>query len=145
MTLAAVKKMKEDLFEEYPEFAIMGQQAEDKVARWRGGQGYLTMLDGWRRWYQPSEKTNSAVNQVIQCNLARAMNKWGLAIEREVPGCLLLQVHDSLVTRHHKSEEGYQEALKVSAIGRREIEKYFSVRGRVMSFPICPERWNEKS
>lgn len=145
MSLASIKKMKEDLFEEYPEFRLMGQQAEQKVNRWVGGCGYLTMLDGWRRWYAHGEKTNSAVNQVIQCNLARAMNKWMIAVEREVPGCLLLQVHDSLITRHLKGAHGYAEALKVSAIGEREFQKYFGIRGRVMRFGIAPERWNEKS
>lgn len=140
----AVADAKASFFEAYPEFQRMSRQATQRVTRWMGGPGYLKALDGWRRWYALDEKTHSAVNQCIQTNLARAMYRWMLRIEREVPGCLLLQVHDSLVTQHDDTPEGHAEAQKVSDIGNEEFIKYFNVRGREMHFGIEPEAWDAK-
>lgn len=142
ISLKDVKEAIESFFQTYPEFKTLTQQAEYKVTRWMGGPGYLKMLDGWRRWYALNEKTNSAVNQVIQGNLARAMLKWMLAVERELPGVLLLQIHDSLVTRHRSDEEGRAQARRVSEIGEREFQRYFGVRDRVMTWGIEPDLWS---
>jgi DNA polymerase I-like protein with 3'-5' exonuclease and polymerase domains len=140
----SVAKAKVSFFETYPEFKKLTNDAENKVTRWKGGPGYLTMLDGWRRWYALDEKTNSAVNQIIQGNLARAMIYWMNEVERQVPGCLLLQIHDSLVTEHDDTPEGKAEADLVSAIGQKIFQDYFNVRGRVMDFGIAPDRWDGK-
>jgi len=140
----AVADAKDRFFATYPEFLDLTKKAEAKVTRWMGGCGYLTMLDGWRRWYAPEEKTNSAVNQIIQGNLARAMIYWMNEVERRVPGCLLLQIHDSLVTEHDDTPEGAAEAQMVSDIGQEIFQKYFNVRGRVMDFGISPDRWDTK-
>lgn len=139
-----VKESIDSFFQSYPEFKKMARQAEQKVTRWQGGPGYLTMLDGWRRWYALDERTNSSVNQVIQGNLARAMIGWMLEVERQLPGVLLLQVHDSLVTEHDDTPEGHAEAQRVSDIGNEVFLKYFGVRGRPMNFGIEPEAWSTK-
>lgn len=144
MKTADVQKAKDRFWAENPEIQAFSDRAVQKVTRWMGGPGYLTMLDGWRRWYDPTEKTVSAPNQVIQGNLARAMIQWMLEVERRVPGCLLLQVHDSLVTEHDDTPEGAAEAQLVSDIGQEVFGKYFGVRGRHMDFGIKPERWDEK-
>ena len=144
LSLKAVKEAKERFFETYPEFKLLADQAEQRVTRWKGGCGYLKMLDGWRRWYAPEEKTTSAVNQIIQSNLARAMIYWMTEVERRVPGCLLLQVHDSLITEHDDTPEGRAECQLVSDIGNEVFQRYFGVRGRVMDFKIEPEMWDEK-
>ena len=140
----AVAEARDRFFETYPEFLELTRQAENKVTRWKGGCGYLKMLDGWRRWYGLNEKTNSAVNQIIQGNLARAMIYWMNEVERQIPGCLLLQIHDSLVTEHDDTPEGRAEAQRVSDIGQKIFQDYFNVRGRVMDFGIAPDRWDEK-
>lgn len=141
----AVAEAKDRFFATYPEFKLFADQAEQKVTRWMGGPGYLKMLDGWRRWYSPEERSTSAVNQVIQGNLARAMIYWMVEIERQIPGCLLLQIHDSLVTEHDDTPEGAKEAQLVSDIGNQIFQDYFNVRGRPMHFGIEPEKWDEKS
>lgn len=139
-----IKEAIDSFFTTYPEFKKLTRDAERRVTRWMGGPGYLRMLDGWRRWYGLSEKTNSAVNQIIQGNLARAMIYWMTEIERKVPGCLLLQVHDSLITEHDDTPEGHAEALRVSEIGNKVVGEYFNVRGRWMDFGIEPDKWDEK-
>lgn len=144
MKTADVAAAKERFWAENPEIKKFSDTAVQKVTRWMGGPGYLKMLDGWRRWYAPDEKTVSAPNQVIQGNLARAMIYWMTAVEREVPGCLLLQIHDSLVTEHDDTPEGHAEAKLVSEIGQRVFQEYFNVRGRVMDFGIAPDRWDSK-
>lgn len=132
----------------YPELKRTTDQATAKVTRWQGGPGFLTMLDGWRRWYAVDEKTNSAFNQVIQGNLARAMINWMISVEIEVPDCLLLQIHDSLVTIHPDTPEGEAQARLVSEIGEREFRRYFKPAtdraGREMAWGIEPERWDSK-
>lgn len=140
----AVKDAKDRFWDTYPEFKKFADDAVHKVTRWEGGCGYLKMLDGWRRWYAPEERTSSAVNQVIQGNLARAMIYWMLEVERRAPGCLLLQVHDSLVTEHDDTPEGHAEAQLVSDLGNEVFEQYFNVRGRPMHFGVKPERWDSK-
>lgn len=145
MKTADVQKAKDNFWAENPEIKRFSDTAVQKVTRWMGGPGYLKMLDGWRRWYALDEKTVSAPNQVIQGNLARAMIYWMSAVEREVPGCLLLQIHDSLVTEHDDTPEGHAEAQRVSEIGQRVFQEYFNVRGRVMDFGISPDRWDKKS
>lgn len=139
-----IKDAIDSFFETYPEFRRLTMDAERRVTRWMGGPGFLTMLDGWRRWYRIDEKTNSAVNQIIQGNLARAMIYWMAEVERQVPGCLLLQVHDSLVTEHDDTPEGHAEAQLVSDIGQKVFQDYFNVRGRVMDFGIAPDAWDDK-
>jgi hypothetical protein len=145
MKTTDVQKAKDNFWAENPEIKAFSDRAVQRVTRWMGGPGYLKMLDGWRRWYAVDEKTVSAPNQVIQGNLARAMIYWMTAVEREVPGCLLLQVHDSLVTEHDDTPEGHAEAKLVSEIGQRVFQEYFNVRGRVMDFGIAPDRWDEKA
>lgn len=141
----AVADARTNFWNENPEIKRFSDQAVRQVTRWQGGPGYLRMLDGWRRWYALDEKTVSAPNQVIQGNLARAMIYWMAAVEREVPGCLLLQIHDSLVTEHDDTPEGAAEAQKVSDIGQRVFQEYFNVRGRVMDFGIKPKRWDQSA
>lgn len=153
MEAASGMKMKTDdvaaaksrFWAENPEIKTFSDQAVQKVTRWQGGPGYLKMLDGWRRWYALDEKTVSAPNQVIQGNLARAMIYWMNEVERRVPGCLLLQIHDSLVTEHDDTPEGAAEAQLVSDIGQEVFQEYFNVRGRVMNFGIAPDRWDDKA
>lgn len=145
MKTADVQKAKDNFWAENPEIKAFSDTAVRTVDRYNGGRGYLRMLDGWRRWYALGEKTVSAPNQVIQGNLARAMIYWMTAVEREVPGCLLLQIHDSLVTEHDDTPEGRAEADKVSEIGQRVFQEYFGVRGRVMDFGIAPDRWDSKA
>lgn len=144
MKTSDVKAARDRFWAENPQIKKFSDTAVKKISRWMGGPGYLKMLDGWRRWYALDEKTVSAPNQVIQGNLARAMYRWMLRVEREIPGCLLLQVHDSLVTQHDDTPEGHAEAQRVSDIGNEEFIRYFNVRGREMHFGIEPEKWDEK-
>jgi hypothetical protein len=70
---------------------------------------------------------------------------WMLEVERQLPEAQLLQIHDSLITRHSATDAGAEEAQRVSDIGNQVFERYFGVRGRLMRFGIAPERWDSKS
>lgn len=144
VSMAKASGIKNNFFTAYPEFKRMTEAATRKVSRDLGGPGFLSMLDGWRRWYGHNEKTNSAFNQIIQGNLARACIEWMIEVERELPGVLLLQIHDSLITRHPKTEQGRLDADRVSAIGNEVFERYFRLEARgnrTMNFGIEPEVW----
>jgi hypothetical protein len=144
MKTSDVQTAKDRFWAENPEIKQFSNTAVQKVTRWSGGCGYLKMLDGWRRWYAVDEKTVSAPNQVIQGNLARAVLYWMLEVERQIPGCMLLQVHDSIITEHDDTPEGHAEAQHVSDIGNKVLTDYFNVRGRKMSFGIEPDPWDDK-
>lgn len=145
VSMIKAKNIRDNFFRSYPEFKRMTDAATRKVDRQQGGPGFLTMLDGWQRWYSINEKTNSAFNQVIQGNLARACIEWMIEVERRLPGVLLLQIHDSLITRHRKTETGRREADLVSKIGNDVFERYFRLpqrKNRIMNFGIEPEVWS---
>jgi hypothetical protein len=144
MKTSDVAAAKDRFWAENPDIKKFSDNAVFKVSRWMGGPGYLKTLDGWRRWYAYDEKTVSAPNQVIQSNLARAMMYWMAEVERREPGCLLLQIHDSLVTEHDDTPEGHAQARRVSEIGNKMIGEYFNVRGRWMNFGIEAEAWDSK-
>ena len=77
----------------YPEFGQANAKAERLVMR----RKYIKLVGGRQRWYKPHESPHSAFNQHVQGSLAQAKKLWMVAVDRECPGTLVLEVHDSLV------------------------------------------------
>jgi DNA polymerase I-like protein with 3'-5' exonuclease and polymerase domains len=58
----------------------------------------LIQLAGGRyRWFGPGEEFSKAYNQLIQGGVAEMMKEAMVRVDEELPGTMLLQVHDSLV------------------------------------------------
>lgn len=77
----------------YPEF----KRAERQWMRYAEKHGYVPLALGERRYFKPYEEAYKALNQRIQGSVAVTMKLCMIEVEREFPGVLLLQVHDSLL------------------------------------------------
>jgi len=92
--------------EVFHEFFTYARAAERSVER----LGYVTLISGKRRYFNFGaplwEKAYQAFNAVIQGGLAETMRDVMILVEKELPGRLLLQIHDSLVLELPRRYEG---------------------------------------
>jgi DNA polymerase I-like protein with 3'-5' exonuclease and polymerase domains len=79
----------------YPEFRRANRDYQFQTGR----IGYVPLVNGKRRWYQPYEDHHSSYNQFVQASLAEGMKEWMLDTERRYAAleALVLMVHDSLM------------------------------------------------
>lgn len=73
--------------------------------------GRLLLPGGKIRAFHPNESTYKAMNAVIQGGVATAMNQAMIEIERELPGILIGQVHDSVLVETNSVKAGFAAAL----------------------------------
>lgn len=135
------KAARDAFYAAFPEFPRVAYQIQQKADRGLGGCGYVTLIDGRRRMFGPAEHTHKAFNAVIQGDLAQSAKTWMIEVEREFPGAMLLQIHDSLVVEVPASEAGRQQARDIARIGTEVFERDYGIRGRKMPFPMTPELW----
>ncbi len=118
----------------YPRLALATRAAEMK-ARMRGG---ITLCSGMPRWFGPLEQQSlyKAFNQAIQGGVAEAMKDVMIAVEKEWPGTLVLQIHDSIVLRVSPgaSENGIVEDVRALMVAT--FEGYFKTR-----FIVDVKKW----
>jgi DNA polymerase-1 len=62
-------------------------------------EGYVPLISGRRRWFEPLQDTYMAFNQRVQGGLAEIMAPIMLQIEAALPGRMVLQIHDSVILR----------------------------------------------
>ena len=141
---ADTRAAKEEFERLYPEFPRVARKIQRKADRLLGGPGYVTLIDGRRRWFGPDEFSYKAFNAVIQGDLAQSGKDWMIRVERELPGIQLLAIHDSDLIEVPDTDEGYAMALRVAEIGKEVYERDYGVRGRNMSFDIQPKRWGQE-
>lgn len=135
------KDARDAFFAAFPEFLHVPRQIQRKADRGLGGCGYVSLIDGRRRVFGPAEHTHKAFNAVIQGDLAQSAKTWMIEVDRELPGIMLLQIHDSLVVEVKADESGRQQARDAARIGTEVFERDYGIRGRKMPFPIVPELW----
>jgi DNA polymerase I-like protein with 3'-5' exonuclease and polymerase domains len=131
----------------FPEFQRASRIATRHADIAGGGRGYVKMLDGRRRWFSPDEFAHKAFNQVIQGNLAQTGKLWMNEVERKLrgtPAQLVLAIHDSLVVRAPKGEQGRALAQLAADIGTEIHERTYSLHGRHMPFQIDIKQWTKK-
>lgn len=58
---------------------------------------YVPLISGRKRWFGPFEEHYKAFNQLVQGSLAEVMQTIMLRVERDLPGRLRLQIHDSII------------------------------------------------
>lgn len=129
----------------FPEFPRVARQIQRKADRNLGGPGYVTLIDGRRRWFGPEERSHKAFNAVIQGGLAQSGKTWMIEVERQVPGVMVLAIHDSIVVEVPEGPRGMAMAQQVADIGKQVYERDYGIRGRKMSFDIVPEPWDKKA
>jgi DNA polymerase I-like protein with 3'-5' exonuclease and polymerase domains len=96
ISLAESKAIVDGFRRVYPEFNAANQLAERLVK----SRGYVILSGGRKRWFSAEEKlynTHKAFNAVVQGSIAEFMKLAMVEVEKNWPGVLLLQIHDSLV------------------------------------------------
>lgn len=99
LPMQQVQRAMDSYRERFPEFAAFARKCEGAALRRArsDGHGYIRLLNGRRRYFREDEEMHKAFNQVIQGTVAILVGQWMIAIEKEWPGIMLLQVHDSVV------------------------------------------------
>jgi DNA polymerase I len=105
-------------------------------------RGYVTLISGKRRYFNFGnplwENPKDAFNAVIQGGLAEVMRDAMIRVEQELPGTLLLQVHDSLLAEFPK-KTAERQAEEIRQILIYEYEKAFKI-----PFNADAARWKDK-
>jgi DNA polymerase-1 len=103
----------------YPEFQVAMARAERLAIK----RGWIKLAGGRLRWFAPYESPHKAFNQYVQGSLAQAKKRWMVEVDRELPGTLVLEVHDSLV------EEVWSEAeaKRAAVIGEQVCSEFLGV------------------
>lgn len=84
-----------------------------QVQRQAESKGYIVLPGGKIRQFYPGEPLHKAMNQMIQGGVAAAMSASMVEIERQCPGILVGQVHDSVIieTDHEYDPERVGEII----------------------------------
>jgi hypothetical protein len=143
-----VQEMKDfiaDFRGKFPEIQQLSDLAVKKADQWRG-LGYVTLINGRNRWFEPHERVATcAMSSVIQGSLAETMKTSMRQVEATYPGILINQVHDSVWVEVDDSPEGEALAWDVARMVQNTFEETFDVRERPrMKFPVTPERLDLK-
>jgi DNA polymerase I-like protein with 3'-5' exonuclease and polymerase domains len=72
-------------------------RALDNYADLASKQGWVRLIDGSVRYFSEWEPVHKAFNAVIQGSVAVAVEAAMIEFDRQYPGVLLLQIHDSMV------------------------------------------------
>lgn len=123
----------------YPEWSFAVKREErrmDKLME-QHGHGWVTFMNGERRWFQPYEESYKSFNQRVQGDQAQFVLDWALASERylvrkgfnmdpEIGGCgIVLTVHDSLGLLLPDTDEGEGHVKHIAAMAKRMWRKRF--------------------
>ncbi len=112
-----------------PRMLRMGYTAETLAKR----RGWVRLAGGRLRHFGPDEETRKAWNAVVQGSVAELMKEAMIEVERQHPGALVLQVHDS-VWVEVEDESG---AHQVGAILSQVFEQHYE---SAVAFPTGAKR-----
>lgn len=93
--LGRVRKWIDDWNGAFPQMGHRLEVLEQLAVR----MGFVKLVNGRQRWFSAYEPAHKAFNQEIQGSLAEVMKDAMILVENALPNALLLQIHDSLVTR----------------------------------------------
>ena len=108
----------------FPEFRVLYRKQEG-IAR---SKGYVLLITGRRRWFSEFEQQfhpYKAMNSVIQGGVAEAMKIVKIETEYHYPGCLLNEIHDSLMLELPTGEEGATTAKLIAALMEEHLHELF--------------------
>ena len=143
-----VQEMKDfiaDFRAKFPEIQQLSDLAVAKADQWRG-LGYVTLINGKNRWFEPHERVATcAMSSIIQGSLAETMKLAMRRVDKAYPGIMVNQVHDSIWVEVDDNAEGEALAWAVAKMVQDTYEETFDVRERPrMKFPVTPERLDLK-
>lgn len=135
LPLGECERMVADWRSLYPEFGVQYRRQEKIAAR----AGYVTLLPGTDfaapSWFAAYDDHHKAWSRVVQGSLAEFFKLWMIDVERQIPGRMVLTVHDSILLDMPASE-GESVAREVAEAGERRATELFGVE-----MPVDIERW----
>ncbi len=135
--LPTAEKICRDWNRLYPEFGRAIERHAQAVSRRqvRTKKGWVTLLNGERRWFERYEDSHKAFNQRVQGNLAQFGIDWMLASEEylqhalgrefDAQAGLLLTIHDSQNILVPDTDEGEAMVDACAEIGRDLWKQWF--------------------
>lgn len=124
ISLAEAREYLQEYQSMFPEFRDLYFRSIQQVK----AMGYITLVTGRRRWFSQHERItrpSKGMNQKIQGNVAEAMNIAKIEVEYEYPGCLLNEVHDSLMLELVQGDEGAAKARLIADLMLCVLEDLF--------------------
>ena len=115
----------------YPNIKKASKFYEGFVSR----NGYVTLMDGRRRYFGPFDETYKAFNQRVQGSVATVMWPVMLRIEDAFPGRIINQIHDSIELYLPKDE---QKRKEITDPIREWVEEAVPEKIRSMTDPRIP-------
>lgn len=128
-----IKGFMDALNEAYPEIRRTSKACERKVDVANGGPGFVKLVSGRRRVFGWGEKTYKALNACVQGGVAEMMSVFMIAIDKQFPGMLVNQVHDSVWMMIPKEREAEVDAW-VKAKGKELFENAFQTKNLKVAF-----------
>ena len=107
-----------------PNMLRMGKTAEHLANK----RGYVVLAGGRQRWFSQGEETRKAWNAVVQGSVAELMKEAMVNIEKNHPGTLVSQVHDSVWLE----VDNQQHAETVGQLLTQTFENHYN---NVVAFP----------
>lgn len=141
--VAMMQRLVDRYKETFPEFFVYAREQE----RFCQHNGFIVLVSGKRRYFRFGaplwEKAHTAFNGVIQGGLAETMRDVMITVEKALPGCLLLQIHDSLVLEIPKNPApGATDADWAETCRQIMINTYTQQYG--VPFDAKAARWEDK-
>lgn len=108
----------------YPEFSHSYYRYMNQVER----HGWVELVGKERSWFTAGrDYPNTGWNRRVQASLAKGAKLWLMDIERQVPGALLLTVHDSAVLELPE-ETGAETVAQLQQSGSDLLTDMFEIR-----------------
>lgn len=117
-SFAQVKKWIEDWKTAFPPFTLALARAQEQAERY----GFVRLYNGRERWFSDYEPSHKAFNQIVQGSLAEVMKGVMIEIDRNWPGELLLQIHDSVLLEI-PTEAVQERSAQVTALLKKRFEE----------------------
>jgi DNA polymerase-1 len=138
-----MRRMIDSYKDAFPEFFRFMADAERECRK----RGFVTLISGKRRYFSFGppmyEDPRTAFNATIQGGLAETMRDVMIAVEKALPGTLLLQIHDSLVLEiPHRTPAGATDADWATTAREIMINTYEKQYG--VPFQAEAARWEDK-
>jgi DNA polymerase-1 len=141
MNHVSLKEAEDVLFgfrKRYPKIKDASRFYEGFVVK----NGYVTLMDGRRRYFGPFDETYKAFNQRVQGSVAVVMWPVMLKIEENFPGRIINQIHDSIELYLPRDEKKRAEIVEPV---REWVEQAIPDRIRSMTTPRIPYPIDVKS
>lgn len=118
-----------------PEWKGVSTRMQRKADKTLGGVGYIRLVNGRKRWFGWGERTHKAFNSGTQGGVAETMKGFMVWVDKNYPGALINQVHDSMWLEFCPCEQ--EKAIKeIKNYGEELFTRTFSTEEVPIKFEL---------